>query len=190
MKYGWLMCAAWMGMMACGDPEVNIIYKEGKAPVVMSGGGMVPVTRADAGMVPTPTGAWPPSSPTALGPTTPVSTTPCMLDERRSIQVDTGAGVFFADGVLRCTAPVDSTDVSVNWGHPSTSSIQIRVGGDGGTWMSETGFLNEEPMSRSYFADRVPVQGGGLVDFYIEDSAMLNELYIGFDDPSLNEEGG
>lgn len=197
MKYGWLMCAVMMGVMACGDPDVNIIYKEGKAPVVVSGGGVVPGTGTDLGGVtptptptPTPMGSWPPSSPAALGPTTPISTTPCTLGERRSVYSDSNAGVYFSDGVMRCTAPIDSTDVSISWGHPSISNMYVRVGGDSGTWMSVMGILNESSVLPAYYADFIPVQGGATVDFFIERSTMLTELFIGFDDPSQSGEGG
>lgn len=200
MRYGWLWVMCVCGVAACGEPEAHVVYQRGQEPTVIPRGTVVgPGVTPDQGTVipdsgttnpnpnPNPTETWP-VAPSMLGPTTPISSTPCTLDNRL-IFADNG-GVYFSDGVLRCTVPADSTNVSLNWKHSSSTSMYMRIGGASGAWMNVGGTLNPADILPSYYADLVPVPGGSTVDLYIENSAMLTDFFIGFNDPASEEEGG
>ncbi len=202
MRHYLLVVSSVMSFCACGEPEAYVIYQDGQEPeviprgtVVGPGGGVV--DQGTGGGTPNNmmggggAGTWP-VTPDMLGPSTPISTTPCtMMPGERAIFVENNGSIYFSDGVLRCIAPADSTNVSLSWKHSmSISAVSLRVGGEAASWTTQQASVNSVEVIPSYFLDTFPVTGGSTVDVYIESSVGISEFFLGFDDPAENDLGG
>lgn len=131
-------------------------------------------------------GDWPPSDPSQLGPTTPISSYPCTLTQNSLQAVEGTAKNVFQDGVLSCMSPALLEFVYINWEPAESYDLYIRVGGSAAAWQRLMGTTSISSPSRAE-VESTMIPGNTQVDFYIDRFQTIDEMYLVFQEPG---EGG
>ncbi len=181
-----------MVFVGCGDPEVHLVYQENATPIGGSGtggtggtGGTTDMGTGTTNTNPGPVTGWPPADPSALGPSSPISSQPCIL-QGDWLDVPNGASALFADGVLSCTSTSTAEFAFFTWGPALEFEVYVRVGGVNAPWTPHSGTLTPDQSNVELFG--VEVTPSTQVDVYIHNASSLQNFFMGFESPSL--EGG